>query len=112
MELNGNKKADPKDSHYSVVRRATETRNAVLKATVELVQTTAQQNADVLARLSTRTDSIELSAGAASLDEPQEAPQAEDRSGRIAELKAAVEDGSLFDQARLERAAERLLTFE
>lgn len=110
MEVNSNKKADLKDAHYPEVRRATETKGAELKATVERVQSTAEENAEVLARLSTRTDSIELSAGAASLEEASEAPEQADHSERIAELRASVEDGSLFDRGRLERAAERLLS--
>ena len=112
MELNGNKKAHMKDTRYVEVRQASETRNASLKATVERVQTTAKQNAEVLARLSTRTDSIELSAGAASLEEDNMASETSDHSERIAELRASVEDGSLFDRGRLVRAAERLLSRE
>ncbi len=108
MELNGNKKTDLKDARYREIRRATETQSAELKATVERVQTMAEENEEVLARLSTRTDTIELSAGATRAEEASES----DRSERIAELRAAVDDGSRFDRDRLARAAERLLSFE
>ena len=51
-------------------------------------------------------DSIELSEGAKSFVEEASSG----RSERIAQLRAAVEDGTLFDRDRLARAAERLLS--
>lgn len=107
MELNGNKKPEPIDSRYREVRQATESRSAQLKETVERVQSTTQENQEVLERLKSRTDVIEISSRGTA-----EAPNLADRSERIAELRASVEDGSLFDRDRLARAAEKLLSFE
>lgn len=107
MELNGNKKTTPVDAHYREVRQATESRSAQLRETVERVQSTTEENQEVLERLKSRTDSIEIGAGAA--DATDRTPET---SERIAELRAAVEDGSLFDRDRLARAAEKLLSFE
>ncbi|MFT5733824.1 MAG: hypothetical protein ACJAZN_002377 [Planctomycetota bacterium] len=104
MELSSNKNVDLKHSRYPEVLQAAETSSAELKATVERAQSSAEENAESLARLKTRTDTIELSTGATVFEA--------DRSERIAELRASVEDGSLFDRERLERAAERLLSKE
>ncbi len=103
MEFNTNKKVDQTDARYIEIRRASETRGAELKATVERVKNRSEETSEALSQIQSTTDSIEISA---SLSEAGEI----DRSGRIAELRAAVEDGSLFDQERLERAATQLLS--
>ncbi len=103
MEFNTNKKVDLTETRFVEVRRASEMRGAELKATVERVKNRSEENAEVLARIQAPTDSIEISAG---LGEAGDAG----RSERIAELRSAVEDGSLFNQDRLERAASRLLS--
>ena len=103
MELNRNKKVALNEKHFMEIRRASELRGAELKATVERVKNHSEETAEVHSQIQTPTDSIEISSG---LSEAREASQSE----RIAELRAAVEDGSLFDQERLERAATQLLS--
>lgn len=103
MEFNTNKKLAQNDSRFSEVQRASEKRNAELEATVERVKNQSEDTSEAIARFQPSADSIEISSSLAGADEA-------DRTGRIAELRAAVEDGTLFDRERLERAATRLLS--
>lgn len=106
MEVNGKRQAELKDARYVEVKRASEARAAEIDATIERVHATSKENAEAVARLALRADSIELSDAA-------ESAASEDlglSADRIKELRAAVEDGSLFDRDRIARAAENLLS--
>jgi anti-sigma28 factor (negative regulator of flagellin synthesis) len=103
MEFNTNKKVDLSETRFAEVRRAREMRSAELEETIERVKSRSAADAEALARMQAPTDSIEISVGHGEADEAG-------RSERISELRAAVEDGSLFNQERLERAATRLLS--
>ena len=103
MEFNANKKVDLSETRFNDIRRASESRGAELEAAVERVKNRSENDAEALARIQPTADSIEISPSLSGASET-------DRAGRISELRAAVEDGSLFDQERLERAATRMLS--
>ena len=103
MEFNTNNRLAQNESRFSEAQRASGRRNAELEATAERVRGLSEDASGVIGRIQPSADSIEISSSLAGADET-------DRSGRIAELRAAVEDGSLFDHERLERAATRLLS--
>ncbi|MDG1049204.1 MAG: flagellar biosynthesis anti-sigma factor FlgM [Planctomycetota bacterium] len=107
MELRNNNQGDlPPANRYPAIRQATETRNAELQETVDRVKRGVREQTAQADQLGKSLDSIELSAGAKSFVEEASSG----RSERIAQLRSAVEDGSLFDRGRLARAAERLLS--
>ncbi|MEM6675211.1 MAG: hypothetical protein AAF726_20350 [Planctomycetota bacterium] len=107
MELRNNQQADmPPANRYAELRQVTETRNAELRETVERVRESAAQRREQAERLGRAIDSIELSDAASSATEAA----ALDREERVEQLRAASQDGSLFDRDRLARAAERLLS--
>ena len=103
MEINTNKKVASAETRSPEVHQTSAIRDAELRATVERVKNQSVETSEVLARIQPPADSIELSSGLSPTGET-------DRSARIAELRSAVEDGSLFDNERLERAATRLLS--
>ena len=107
MELrNSQSKADvPPGNRYADIRQVTETRNEELRQTVERVQETVEDRREQAERIGRNIDSIELSDAARSVVDDASA-QREERSE---ELRAAANDGALFDRDRLARAAERLL---
>lgn len=107
MELRNNQQGDLAPANrYAKLRQATESLNADLRDTVERVREGVEERLEQTERLGKGLDSIELSDGARNFVEDARSG----RSERIAELRAAVEDGSLFDRDRLARAAERLLS--
>ena len=109
MELRNNQQADvPPANRYADIRQVTESRNAELRETVERVRAGVEERREQAERLGKNVDSIELSEAAKNVVEDATA----DRKERIEELRAAAQDGSLFDRDRLARAAERLLTDE
>lgn len=93
---------------YAEVKRASESRNAEIQETVDNVTRTVETQRENASRISRKNDSIELSSGARQSTNVEETA----REARVAELRAAREDGSLFDRDRLARAAERLLAGE
>ena len=105
MELNSNKKAELPASRFADIQRASETRNAELRETVERVQNTSTEQRRQAEEISRRSDSIDLSDAARELIKENDSAREE----RIEELRKAANDGSLFDRDRLEKAAERLL---
>jgi len=104
MELN-NKKAELPVSRFADVQRVSEMRNAELRETVERVQHTSTEQREHAEAISKRSDSIDLSVAARELIKENGASREE----RLDELRKAVNDGTLFDRDRLEKAAERLL---
>ncbi|MGD2016705.1 MAG: flagellar biosynthesis anti-sigma factor FlgM [Planctomycetota bacterium] len=107
MELRNNHQGDlPPANRYADIRQVTESRNEELRETVDRVRKGVEERQEQTERLGKSLDSIELSESARSFVEEASSG----RSERLAELRAAVEDGSLFDHDRLARAAERLLS--
>ena len=106
MELRNNQNADLSPaSRYADIRHVTETRNAEIRETVELVHKTVEDRREQAEKIGKKADSIELSDAAKDVVDDTTA----DREERIEELRDAARDGSLFDRDRLARAAERLL---
>lgn len=106
MELRNNQQADlPPANRYADIRQVNETRNAELRETVERVRDGVEERREQAERLGKNVDSIELSDAAKNVVEEA----TERRNERLEELRAAAQDGSLFDRDRLARAAENLL---
>lgn len=114
MELNQSKNsADVPLGRFADIQQASERRSAELRETVERVQdarSEREESAEALKRRNAETDRIDLSEAARAFSQPVAEDSA--RQSRIDELRAAAEDGSLFDSDRLARAAERLLGAE
>jgi len=114
MELNQSKNsADVPAGRFADIQQASERRSAELKATVERVheaRSEREESAEELRRRNADSDRIDLSEAARALSQP--AAEDSSRQSRVDELRAAAEDGSLFDRDRLARAAERLLGAE
>jgi anti-sigma28 factor (negative regulator of flagellin synthesis) len=107
MELRNNNQGDlPPANRYADIRQVTESRNAELQKTVDRVRKSVEERQEQTEQLGKSLDSIELSEGAKNFVEEASSG----RSERIAQLRAAAEDGTLFDRDRLARAAERLLS--
>ncbi len=106
MELNSNKKAELPASRFADIQRASETRSAEIRETVDRVQTTSSEQRERTEEISKRSDSIDLSDAARELIKENDTAREE----RIEELRKAVGDGTLFNRDRLEKAAERLLS--
>ena len=107
MELRNTQNSDLSPANrYADIRHVTETRNAEIRETVERVHKTVEDREDQAERLGKKVDSIELSDGAREVVEEASV----DRKERLRALRAAAQDGSLFDHDRLARAAERLLS--
>ena len=105
MELNSNKKAELPVSRFADIQRASETRNAELRETVERVQNASTEQREHAEAIAKRSDSIDLSDAARELIKEGD----DARESRIDDLRKAANDGTLFDRDRLERAATRLL---
>ena len=107
MELRNNQQADiPPANRYADIKQVTETRNAELRETVDRVRDGVEDRQEQTERLGKKFDSIELSDAARNVVDEA----ASNHSERLEKLRAAAQDGSLFDRDRLARAAERLLS--
>lgn len=108
MELNNNKKTELPASRFADIQRASETRNAELRRTVERVRDASSEMRERSEDLGRKIDSIDLSGAARGVvNETDEA-----HAARLERLKEAAADGSLFNRDRLAKAAERLLASE
>ena len=108
MELNNEKKTGMSARSFADIQKAGEAHSAELRRTVERSLEGSEEIREQSEALGAKIDSIELSGAA--LGETSAADSA--REARLAELKEAVADGSLFDRDRLAKAAERLLSSE
>lgn len=102
MDINSNQRLNSRSDRYSQVQRISETRSAEVQDTVSRARRTAESQIEAAKRIG--TDSLEISQIAR-----ESAADDVAREERLESLRAAAQDGSLFDRGRLERAAERLL---
>ena len=107
MELKNDRIGQSGD-RYSEIKRASESRNAEIRETVDRVTRSVDEQRERAVQIRRDSDSIELSSTGRGIADSGEIA----REARVAELRAAAEDGSLFNRDRLARAAERLLSAE